>query len=420
MTLPDAAVADDAPDPVRSPNLVRIICIAVSLAIAVLWLISIPPRYDQYRALDNSVVSDPAVVRANLASLGLSVRFFAGYNLALELLATIGFCAVAAVIFWRKSSQGPALLVAIFLVALGIGNTGTLHGLAGVDPALTLALRCLDNLGWLLFAYVCFLFPDGRFVPRWTRWMAILLTVDGLIDALFPGLLFGASSFLPFILLLFLSIGVTTIYAQIYRYRRVSGPIQRQQTKWVALGLTTAIGGFIGFSFLPLFVSSFRERGSLYDLLAPAAVTICLLAIPCSLLLAILRYRLYDIDLLINRALVYGSLTTTLALVYFGTIVLLQQTLHALTGQHSDLAVVGSTLAIAALAQPLRRRLQRLIDRRFYRRKYDAAHTVAAFAAQLHDETSLDQLRADLVAVVQETMQPTDVSVWLRTSVRSK
>ena len=127
-----------------------------------------------------------------------------------------------------------------------------------------------------------------------------------------------------------------------------------------------------------------------------------------------MKYRLYNIDLLINRTLVYGSLTAVLALVYFGSVVLLQELFVTLTGQEFQLAVVASTLAIAALFNPLRRRIQGFIDRSFYRRKYDAAKTLAAFGTKLREETDLNTLSDDLVAVVEETMQPTHVSLWLR------
>jgi hypothetical protein len=136
--------------------------------------------------------------------------------------------------------------------------------------------------------------------------------------------------------------------------------------------------------------------------------------IPVAVGIAILRYRLYDIDLIINRTLVYGSLTAMLVAVYVGSIVLLQGFLRALTGQESQLAIVASTLAVAALFNPLRHRIQGFIDRRFYRSKYDARKTLETFSAKLRDETDLDALSDDLVKVVRETMQPAHVSLWLR------
>jgi hypothetical protein len=171
--------------------------------------------------------------------------------------------------------------------------------------------------------------------------------------------------------------------------------------------------------FLPyLLVPKLDQPGVLsltYDLAGRALVgSFAFLLIPLSIGVAILRYRLYDIDILINRTLVYGSLTVTLVLVYAGSVVVLEQLFRALTGQGSQLAVVASTLTIAALFSPFRHRVQGFIDRRFYRRKYDAAKTLEAFSAKLKDETDLDRLGDDLVGVVRETMQPTHASLWLR------
>jgi hypothetical protein len=205
------------------------------------------------------------------------------------------------------------------------------------------------------------------------------------------------------------------MFAQLYRYRYVSTPIQRQQTRWIVLGVTVGLLVEVG-GYLPiLFFSSLNHAGLYYLILRPAATLILLFA-PLCFAIAILRYRLWDIDILINRTLVYGTLTGILALVYVGSIILLQDLLRGIIHQDNDVAIVISTLAIAALFQPLRRRIQAIIDRRFYRRKYDAARTLAAFSASLRHEVNLDQLREELVAVVQETMQPSSVSLWLRKS----
>ncbi len=149
-------------------------------------------------------------------------------------------------------------------------------------------------------------------------------------------------------------------------------------------------------------------------------IVIGVLAIPAAVGVAMLRYRLYDIDLVINRTLVYGPLTATLIALYFAGIVLMQRFFDLLTGQQSTLAVVASTLLIAALFTPLRRRIQAFIDRRFYRKKYDARKTLEAFSAKLRDETDLEALSSDLVGVVRETMQPAHVSLWLRTETSPK
>jgi hypothetical protein len=163
---------------------------------------------------------------------------------------------------------------------------------------------------------------------------------------------------------------------------------------------------------MPVWARLFEDVGNVIDALIPA-VAACI---------AILKYRLYEIDIIINRTLVYGSLTATLVVLYFGGIVVLQRLFVALTGQQSTLAVVASTLAIAALFNPLRRRIQGFVDRRFYRSKYDARKTLEAFSSKLRNETDLEALNDDLVGGVRETMQPAHVSLWLRpeTSVKGQ
>jgi hypothetical protein len=276
----------------------------------------------------------------------------------------------------------------------------------------------LGDLAWMAFMIFFFIFPDGRFVPRWTRLLAVFIGVMVAASYVFPGAPIDLDTWGPLLNLLVLG-GIlgAGVGAQIYRYARVSGPVQRQQTKWVVFGFAAVTALLLAFQAPSAIVPALAQPGLarvLYELTTASvflAIGICL---PLCLGVAILRHRLYDIDLLINRALVYGALTATLAAVYFGTVVLLQGVFRIVTGQEAEAAIIVSTLAIAALFQPLRSRLQAFIDRRFYRHKYDAAQTLAAFSAHLRDEVDLVTLSDELVAVVDKTMQPSHVSLWVR------
>ncbi len=206
------------------------------------------------------------------------------------------------------------------------------------------------------------------------------------------------------------SLILTAVVAQVYRYLRVSTPGQRQQTKWVMFGFVFVIVGFIS-----LFIVRADRFFLLFLFNGNSFVNMIFLLIPSSIAIAVLRSRLWDIDIIINKALVYGLLTTLLAAVYAGLIIGLESLAGLFSRQSvQPLVLVGSTLIVAALFQPLRSRIQRVIDRRFYRSKYDAAKIVAAFSATLRQEVDLDQLHDQLLAVVQETMQPAHVSLWLR------
>ena len=273
------------------------------------------------------------------------------------------------------------------------------------------------------------LFPDGRLPsPRW-RIIAWLIVVGILLDvasfALVPGPLlesgargiepvqnpFGSESAVRFLD----SVGVVLnpllavlvlapIAALFVRFRRSTGE-ERQQIKWVLYAVAALTVAVTVVSIWPALDGS---------RIGQALFLAGFLAIPAAVGIAILRHRLYDIDRIINRTLVYGSLTATLVAVYFGGIVVSQRLFVVLTGERSTLAVVASTLLIAALFNPLRRRTQSLVDRRFYRKKYDAARTLAAFNARLREETDLEALSNDLVGVAKGTVQPEHVSLWLR------
>jgi len=203
---------------------------------------------------------------------------------------------------------------------------------------------------------------------------------------------------------LLVPVSVALISSFVVRFRRARGD-ERQQIKWVAYGVALFTLAIVVVSIWPSFDHS---------VVGNVLFLVGFLAIPSAMALAILKYRLYDIDVVINRTLVYGALSVTLALLYFGSIALLQGTWIALTGQRSQLAVVASTLLIAALFNPIRHRIQAFIDRRFYRRKYDATKTLESFSHRLRDEVNLENLTGELVAVVEQTIQPAHVSLWLR------
>ncbi len=286
----------------------------------------------------------------------------------------------------------------------------------------------------LMFVFLPLYFPNGRLLsPRWrpVAWLAVFAGLVATSFAMFrpagdetrgipnplgierlEGLEQFAGILSIFISASWLGVGAAAAVSLVVRFRR-SGGEERQQIKWVAYAIVL----LISFSFLD----------QLSPELLPPVVDVILSAFILTtpwvaIAIAVFRYRLFDIDVVINRTLVYGSLTATLALVYLGGVATTQALFCVLTGhqEQPQLAIVVSTLVIAALFNPLRRRIQAFIDRRFYRRKYDAAKTLEAFAAKLRDETDLDALSDDLVGVVRETMQPAHVSLWLRPETTSK
>jgi hypothetical protein len=354
--------------------------------------------------------------------MGAPVEAPAGLVFVLDLLggpasiaAALVCLTLAVVLFWRRSDDWMVMFISSYLLLYGTIMAGPLEWAEAFYPGWpSLAVDVVQPLFLTTPTIALFvLFPDGRFVPPWTRWL-ILLSIPLTVVILYLPPLYSWA------LLGMIVLGA--IYAQIYRYRHVSTPTERQQTKWVLFGflLWLVLTGVLG---VPYSIEMSLPAGSplpWWSLVSSAGWWVALTIVPLSLSIGVLRYRLYDIDIIINRTLVYGSLTATLVALYFGGIVVLQRVFVLLTGQQSTLAVVASTLLIAALFTPLRRRIQSFIDRRFYRRKYDARKTLEAFSAKLRDETDLEALNNDLVGVVRETMQPAHVSLWLRPATAPK
>ncbi len=260
--------------------------------------------------------------------------------------------------------------------------------------------------------FLLMLFPTGRLPSRRWRYLAWPAATSGavvvLLNLLFdsPDQSGGMISIVTIVVvsMIFMAI-VLSAFSLVVRYRRASG-LERQQLKWVALAAALVGISSVGqLLWLELLLGE-----AFFNLLGTATIT-CLYA---AIGIAILRHRLYDTDVIINRALVYGSLTVMLVGIYLGAVISLQYALRAVTGQESQIAIVASTLAIAALFNPLRRRIQEVVDRRFYRNKYDAAKTLEEFGARLREEVDLDDLELDLVSVVRETVQPDHTSLWLK------
>jgi hypothetical protein len=332
---------------------------------------------------------------------------------------------------WLLCASGLVFGVAMFaseyaihalLVAPGSLPAG--EALASVNP--------LWVLGFNLFVLMLILFPTGQLPRGRWRWVVYLYVAIAFVEVIamlfLPGSLEGLDLIenplgidgLPIgrkpVQALVFTLGLVASASLVLRLRRGSW-VERQQIKWLAYAAAAATGGSI-LTYTPPEAIGARWVTSVGYVLLELGV----LGIPISIGIAILRYRLYEIDTLINRTLVYGSLTAMLLVVYFGGVATTEAIIRTLTGQEQQpqLAIVVSTLVIAALFNPLRRRIQGFIDRRFYRSKYDARKTLEAFSAKLRDETNLDALSDDLVGVVRETMQPAHVSLWLRPDTTSK
>jgi hypothetical protein len=370
---------------------------------------------------------------AELEALGLPGPLILRSDFVFRLVALAVFSATGAVIFLRKSRDWMTGLVSVTLVTLGATIFAPLevlgasrpewlplvHLLGIPEPGSPLFGRSIAGISFLLFLY---LFPDGRFVPSWTKAAAVVVVGHVILWSLLPGSPLAVDDWpAPLRLAWIVLIPATGLFAQLYRFAVDASPSQRRQTSLVmiALGVMAAVPSFLvvvspelGEGVPGLALVTPRVE-ALYQLILLLLLALALLTLPLSIAVSVLRYRLWDIDLLVNRALVYGSLTATLGAAYVGTVVLLQQLLSPVT-RRSTLAVAVSTLAFAALFRPARERFQALIDRRFNRRKYDAEQTIVAFSSRLREEVNLDSLADDLLKVVDETMEPSHVSLWLR------
>ncbi len=370
----------------------------------------------------------PRNAATDAANFAISVLFVATFSTVGALIASRR---PANPIGWVFCAMSLTLVVAVFA-----GNYAE-YSLVVEPRALPMARTAawVGNWIWLValspLGFFLLLFPEGRPPsPRWqiVGWLlGVALGCWFVSQAFIPGPMLNAGyesidnpygiealrdilrvggTFSSFLIL---ATVLASAFSIVVRFRRSRGD-ERRQIKLVAYA-----GALVALVVVAqLVVSTALPETDLLVEVLNLSLVVVLTGVPIAAGAAILKYRLYDIDLVINRTIVYGALTILLVVIYFGSVILSQYTLRALTGSDSQLAVVASTLAIAALVNPLRRRIQALVDRRFYRRKYDAAKTLTRFSTKLRDDTDLDQLSGELVSVVRETMQPEHASLWLR------
>ena len=392
-----------------------VVLVSLSLALfvaslsAYIAVIAVPCRSEQCILTPEQV---QALLHIGTSPHALAVAVAVFYSAFLAISGGVAF-----IVFWRRSTDWMALLTALTLILYPISISGVSTVVERHAGALRIVGLSIDVLGSTLLYLLFTLFPSGRFVPRWLAGMAVLWAALHLVTLNAIATISAPAAYnIPdwLIAVMYLAFYLSIIGGQIYRYWRVSNTIQRQQTKWVVFGIVFSLLANFAYYQPYTFVPGLSDPASLYPIFGYLAYQVFTLAIPLTFGIAVLRFRLYDIDVIINRTLVYGSLTAILAAVYFAVVIGFQRVVGGLLGAGSStLGIVISTLLVAALFNPLRHRLQRFIDRRFYRRKYDAAKTLAAFSATLRDGVDLTELNRHLVTVIDETMQPAHVSLWL-------
>ncbi|HAF12047.1 MAG TPA: hypothetical protein DCK98_18505 [Chloroflexi bacterium] len=374
--------------------------LALYPSVLALLLLAVPARFADLTA-DGAGASllRPAGGAYAIALFGLEVLVLGWYVANTLLMA------------WRRWNDWVALYVSIGGMTWMALALPELDALTAADPRWAMPVVAAQWLGAAMPVLYVLFFPDGRFVPLRAAILVVIWPVTWAVTAaLTPGS-FGLLT-MPAARLGFWMAWVTaSLAAPLYRIRS-AGPIVRQQTKWIVLGDFVVFGGIV--LVLP---ARFIADGDLpFWLRSPVTLPLyiaSLSALAFGFTMAILKNRLWDIDVVINRTLVYGATTAGIAIAFFGGIVVLQAILRPITSG-SEVAVAISTLVSVALFQPLRERVQRTVDRRFYRSRYDAGRTLDAFSIRLRDEVDLDAVRADLIDAVRDTVQPTHASVWLR------
>lgn len=408
----------------------RVLWAAIVVPAYALWITQLPAymsalRYDPTTGATPGAVSvASSSLQLSLADLhhlhawGLSQNVYVVGIFTLTLVFQLTYAAVGLLLFWRRANDRMAFFASFALMMLPFAFAPiTLGALPPAWHWIVPVVAVLGNGSLLMCGY---LFPDGRFAPRWIRALALVLVIFCLVAALVPPAQLDRSRLS---LVIFLGFALSVLPVQVYRYRAVSTAYQRQQTKWVVLGIVAGVVGNIAARTLDAVVLAPQWGASALAFgVEDGLVMLAMLAIPLAVGVAIFSAHLWNIDLVIRRTVVYSTLSALLAAIYAVTVIVLQAIIHPFTGlqQPGPLVITASTLLVAVVTNPLRRWLQNVIDRRFYRSKYRSDRVLTSFAETLHAEVELSQLKQGLLSVVDETMQPEHLSLWLSPAEEDK
>jgi hypothetical protein len=398
----------------------RALWILIALVDAALFIASVTIRWERLHILTGGLIDA-------LDELGMSRDGFATYNVALEITFALAFTSVAAIIFFRKHNDLPALFFSLMLFTFGTASNPvlpTIYALEVAQPAFAPLTRFMAYITWVtVFVFFC-VFPDGRFVPRWSRWFAAFATLICIPWVLWPDVPPSPWTWpAPALVLFELGMWGTCIYMQQYRYRYVSNHLQRQQTRWVVFGMAVSVICILAF-FLPRMINPELARPTdrptlLYYLLSSTAIDLAALFTPLVIGISILRYRLWTIDPILNRALVYIPLTGILGGLYAASITLFQKIFVAFTGDKSDGAVIISTLILASMFTPVKNALQTAVDRRF-KQPSDPAEKLEEFGEHIESVVQVFDIHSIARRLLDEAIEAFDATggaIYLRRHV---
>lgn len=398
----------------------RLLSGAVVIASLVLFVNALPARL---LWLENLGTDAQAVLAQSTslspATLDRFTRAFPWIALAIEIGVMLLYSLTAALIYKRRSEDWLGLITAAGLASFALHITPTLHTWMGDDPVHILIGSLAKGIGLGLAFLFLYLFPGGYYSPSWIRlffllwigWVVLWLINPASVFSFRDPYTISVQGFIA--LMAWWGIGV---FSQIYRFAFVAGPVERQQTKYITFGVTIVALGYIIYVPLREAMANLAQpelAQIVFQMIAPYVYLIMVGAIPITIAFSILRYRLWDIDLIIRRTLIYSVLSASLVVIYLLIIFSLQLLVFGWMESLPSYVFAGSTLVVVALINPLRRRIQDAIDRRFYRSKYDAEQALARFATLARDEADIHRLSSSLVNVVQEVLQPEQVGLWL-------